>query len=714
MSKATKILIVVLVLAGVGIAAAIYFRGQWPFSREPDVNEAMLELSRLRRLAEESPGEAIEPLQAYIEEHEGSDWASEARLVLAAAYERTGEERAAVDLLAEIAEGAEEEPRRVCRAILQMAPLLAPCGPDSAVEEPGEQDERVRQLLRQCLDFDHRDMIAEAHLRLGYLDLAHGDHRSAVEHFNFILSAGAPGQDAASEGLRRAALGEARRLSDQGAWAELAAWAEEMTRAGFEPTSPVGQVFLAYRATALRELGRFSEAWAIVERLAAIDPSLRSGDVEPDAARQALIEAEAAAGVVRTPESFRKALDAGTEKRAHFQGPIAEDTTWGAARSPLVLTGTATVREGATLTIQRGVVVQFLLGARLRVEGRLVARGVRFTSGVEAGEHRSYFDGEGIEFAASSPATECVFEDCTVEHQRTGLVVGAAGLAVRGSTFARNGQVAIAASKGAEVSIEGCTLSENAGAGVQASEAVVVVRQCRIEGNGGHGIAIEGRGAEATIERNRIEGNGTVGGGEGISCQDFASATIRRNAIARNQGQGVFLNGHVEPTIEANHITANQGAGIRCERDAAPTIQRNRIAENGPGIYLHTSSGAIENNLITQNNQVESQQNGIHCAANASPRIAGNHITRNGYNGVVCAEGSEPLITGNFIAGHDPNAISNQGSMVVRAPENYYGTTDENAIQKAIFNQSGGKVIWKPILAQPPPEPQVPELPDLP
>jgi subtilisin family serine protease len=53
-------------------------------------------------------------------------------------------------------------------------------------------------------------------------------------------------------------------------------------------------------------------------------------------------------------------------------GEITEDTTWTAAGSPYVFSGTVTVKEGATLTIEPGVKVQ---GGYLQIEGHLEAVG---------------------------------------------------------------------------------------------------------------------------------------------------------------------------------------------------------------------------------------------------------------------------------------------------------------------------------------------------
>ena len=65
-------------------------------------------------------------------------------------------------------------------------------------------------------------------------------------------------------------------------------------------------------------------------------------------------------------------------------GFIAQDTTWTQANSPYVTLGNIIVKEGVTLTIEPGVIVQFDNGHSLTIEGALVARstdkqGIKFT-----------------------------------------------------------------------------------------------------------------------------------------------------------------------------------------------------------------------------------------------------------------------------------------------------------------------------------------------
>ena len=54
-------------------------------------------------------------------------------------------------------------------------------------------------------------------------------------------------------------------------------------------------------------------------------------------------------------------------------GPITSDTTWDIGGSPYTVTGSVTVNEGVTLTIDPGVTVEFSLATELSVLGTLAA-----------------------------------------------------------------------------------------------------------------------------------------------------------------------------------------------------------------------------------------------------------------------------------------------------------------------------------------------------
>ena len=712
MSRRVRNLVSVLALLGLAVAAGIFVklrnqemkRPPLPPDVERDLQRETPGLERIRTLEEirkvlkDAPEEGVRRLRAFIQAAPKSAEASEAHMILADALVQAGDTKGALqELDTVIADPAAH--RRASRARLERGRLLLPTDPAAARAD-------FDWVHR---DIDHPDLQNAACLELGRLELAKGNYRGAIALLKPLLAINIPEKPGAQEAIRKAILGQTGRLAEAGDAAAVVTWGDEMIQQF--PDDPDLRDEVHYRqAGALRQLGRFAEARTVVERLRRRAASL-SKDIDCDAELRRIVEAEAAAGITRTRDAFLKAKAAGKDARASLEGPIAADTTWTKAASPLVLTGVATVQAGATLTIEPGVAVQFVLGARLVVEGALVARGtaeapIRFTSAAE--KSPTAFDGEGILFADSSADDRCVLEHCTVEYQRVGVACAAASPAIRRCLFTRNGNVALLATQGAEPRIEDlCRFESNDGVGVRSEGASIALRQCLVLRNGGDGIQLADK-SKGTVAATRVRENR----GHGVACDNFAAPAVQASEIAANQGDGIHCTRFSQPTIQGNAIRDNAGAGITCLLDSAATITGNLIEGNRTyPLVLEKSDPAIRGNNILRNRPY-----GLNCAKSASPQIDGNWIEGNGAAGILCAEASAPVIKGNAILGQ-ARAISNTGTMAIDAKGNYFGKVDDTKMEDIIFDKgdekSLGEVVWRPRLAEPPPRPPQPQL-DLP
>jgi parallel beta-helix repeat protein len=130
--------------------------------------------------------------------------------------------------------------------------------------------------------------------------------------------------------------------------------------------------------------------------------------------------------------------------------------------------------------------------------------------------------------------------------------------------------------------------------------------------------------------------------------------------------------------IDGFTITGGSGSGsypedvggiIRC-LSSSPIISNNKIVNNrAGGIWCHSSSPTITNNIISNNNVFDSGA-GIFCCDNSSPTITGNTIADNrcqsifyegGGGGIACFKSSPLIISNTIIENVAVTGPSNEG-----------------------------------------------------
>ncbi len=662
-----------------------------------DMVEAMRVREELLALAKEAPDEAGRRLRAFIEKAPDSPDSFEARLILAGLLAKGGDAAGALKLLDAVAAEPNGGPRAT-RARIERARLQAKSDPATARRD-------LEAILRD--DAHEPTLQNAARLELGRIEVQAGQFLPAIATLTPLTQRGYAEKATALDLIRQAIEGHVEHLAKANNPQAILDWGAKVKK-DFPELTSLHSTMRYHQAAALRQTGRLTDARLLAERLRRDDPTL-----EPACAAelQRITDAETAAGTLRDPAAFRKAKADGKESRAHFEGDIAADTTWAKAQSPLVLTASVTVKQGATLTVEPGTVVQFLLGARLVVQGALVARGtaeapIRFTSAVE--KEPTPFDGEGIFFADSSDDARCILERCTVEYQRVGVDCAASSPVLRHCVLARSGKAGLRVAEGAEPRLDAtCRIESNDSVGVLAQGTALTLRRCLVLKNGGDGIRLADK-AKGTIEACRIRDNA----GHGIALDNFASPAIQGNEIAANRGCGINANRFSQPAIQGNAIRDNAGSGIHCTLSSAATITGNLIEGNRDyPITLEKSDGAITANLILRNRPY-----GLHCAREAAPQIEGNWIEGNSAAGIIVGEGSAPVIARNAILGH-ARAISNSSTNTIQARDNYFGDVPDAKMADLLFDKGDenalGEIIWQPRLTAAPPRPPTPTL-DLP
>ena len=270
-----------------------------------------------------------------------------------------------------------------------------------------------------------------------------------------------------------------------------------------------------------------------------------------------------------------------------INGTIDADTTWTRDSSPYTLTGDVTINNGATLTIEPGVTVNF--GPyQIKVEGILNAQSTSDNKTVFSG----FYSTSRIVF--SSTTSGCIVDN--VYFTSVAIVVEKGSPLISNNYFTSTPCTLIAVSGGSP-SITGNVLSFDSVADcirIDSGSAPVVSNNLIVGKKPNHyyGIYTEGT---AYITSNNITGCYTgiyaVGvsdiqhnnimdnANDGIRSENSAS-TIQYNVLANN-GVGISVNG----TIRYNTIANNLVAGI-WGPNASATITQNNIYGNAQNVHL--------------------------------------------------------------------------------------------------------------------------------
>jgi parallel beta-helix repeat protein len=260
------------------------------------------------------------------------------------------------------------------------------------------------------------------------------------------------------------------------------------------------------------------------------------------------------------PRVFSCAIDMGayeSQSNLIVGGAITSDTTW--ASDTVFVHCDVDVADGATLTIDPGVVVMFMDHYAINVQGRILAEGnavdtILFTSFDTTGYSGNTHSGwGGIRFSSTPPSNDSsIISHSIVEY-------------VRNATYGFGGISAINVSK-------------------------------------------------LRIQNNLVRRNLAVGGG-GVFINVNSNPVIRNNTIRENRatehGGGLLIEGGSNPLVLQNTITGNSsniwGGGVSVRWGAAPLLTGNLIEENlsvnwGGGLHIFRSTGArVTDNVFRMN-----------------------------------------------------------------------------------------------------------------
>ena len=316
-------------------------------------------------------------------------------------------------------------------------------------------------------------------------------------------------------------------------------------------------------------------------------------------------------------------------------------------------------------------------------------------------------------------------QDCSVTANPIGIIVSRATVSLSGCSITNNqgdGIFITINSGNTTILATNTWVANNAGRGVDdggnhnqyGSYCYASFNSCAISSNGGDGIygVYDGDYRFCTIGSNG--GNGlTVGGVLFSEGCDFSNNGIY--GVNGGNGRGRFIscvatNNHSFGFGYVGYLSNcfaayNGGVGMALDPYAVGSVEKCRVFSNqGDGLVL---SGGYARNCVVRNNV------GIGMKVTSPCDITGNDIAYNGTGIWVSISGANYTgISSNRIVGNTAYDLSNNGSAVVIATNNFWGepTTTELAnnvrnltkIYDSQDNASVGQVILKPYLATDP------------
>ena len=398
-------------------------------------------------------------------------------------------------------------------------------------------------------------------------------------------------------------------------------------------------------------------------------------------------------------------VDSGTTsaKTGDVHGTITRDTTWTAASSPYVQTGSVTVQKGVHFTIQPGVKVD---NAALYIYETLNVKSVSFNGFVEI-YNSNDSSIQDCSFDCSGADVSCLhLESCNGAKIIGNTVSGSnwSGISISGggnniltdNIVANNGFNGITLSDSSNNTIHNNIVSDNndRGIGLYSSNNSILTDNTAL--NNSCGIALD------TSSNNILTNNSAsynyvgffITGSNNILTNNIASYDnsgfelgyppcknniISDNSIYSNNEHGILLVFNPSSnTISNNNIFDTSGDGIALDSSDNNLISNNNIYSNDYGIWHYNSSrNTISNNTIHSNNE-----EGICLENSNSNTISDNNIFDND-----CGIGLLNLSNNNIISNNRIHSNNEEGIGI--------GNSNSNTISDNIISDNGyGIGLW--------------------
>jgi hypothetical protein len=251
-----------------------------------------------------------------------------------------------------------------------------------------------------------------------------------------------------------------------------------------------------------------------------------------------------------------------------------------------------------------------------------------------------------------------VFSGAGVRINGAGIDVTLRGLSINGL----GGQNGIDFALGAQLTIDGCAISNMNGAGIllQAGGTTTV--------------------ANASVRKS---------GGAGIELGATDSVSVVDSEIASNGADGLWLHGGARASVQRSVITGNALSGIRVDAAVSGTrlaVRASIIADHtaAAGVSISGSGGGVSANADISGNTITRNVDGIAVisAGGAALKVnaADNQITNHSGAGILSSQGGSDVRTSGNGIFRNAKGFGPQAAGVLYTPASNYvrdNTTDD-------------------------------------
>jgi peptidyl-prolyl cis-trans isomerase B (cyclophilin B) len=370
---------------------------------------------------------------------------------------------------------------------------------------------------------------------------------------------------------------------------------------------------------------------------------------------------------------------------------ISTDTTWTVSGSPYYVKNNVIVRYGATLTIEPGVRVKFMVGRELImvVQGQLIARGTADSM---------------IYFESGNTSSAELWSSIRFETGSVGAVYDDAGYYKRGSIF------------------EYCIIKDSGRGTVDGAieclkKAVPYINYCEIKNNKVRSVYFSPESEQyMKIENSKFSNN--ISGGPYLS--GATTAILNNNTFSGNsnsgdskdrKGGGAYIEA-TTATLTNNTFSGNSNSG-------SGNITSGIKYRKGGGAYIYAKTATLTNNIFSGNSCGVQNKSGlgvaVYIAANVT-RVTNctfkeNEIARNNCVSIfmkyIGEKPSSQFVRCNFLDTKEYQIYNYNsfGTPDVYATENWWGTSVEAPITDKIYDffydSTKGFIHYRPYFKSP-------------